>query len=329
MELTIALERYERHVPFFTGEVGAPPGITLKPLEIGETAMKRHGMDRHRRMLQDLEFDICEMALGSYVLALSRNPDLPMVGVPVFPRRYFSMSQIYVNADAGIETPRDLIGRNVGINAFQVTLSVLAKGDLKRDYGVAWEEINWHCMRPEQLPVEFPPGVSVRRIPEGADIGDMLVAGEIDALISPQRPASTTASLQAAAGKVRRLFSDPQAEDARYFNAHGFFPVMHLLVIRREVVARAPGLARALIGMWEQAKHLAYQYYEDPAYSLLAWGSNAYEAQQAVMGADAWPSGVAANRANLEMFIAYCADQGLLDRPLSPEDLFDETVRDT
>ncbi len=68
MEITIALERYERHVPFFTGEVIPPPGLTIKPLEIGETAMKRDGMDRHRRMLRDLEFDICEMALGSVFL---------------------------------------------------------------------------------------------------------------------------------------------------------------------------------------------------------------------------------------------------------------------
>lgn len=103
MEITVALERYERHVPFFTGEVTAPPGITLKPLEIGETAMKRHGMDRHRRMLAELEFDVCEMALGSYVLAASRDADLAMVGIPVFPRRYFSMSQVYVNASAGID----------------------------------------------------------------------------------------------------------------------------------------------------------------------------------------------------------------------------------
>ncbi len=329
MDITIALERYERHVPFFTGEVTPPPGLTIKPLEIGETAMKRDGMDRHRRMLQDLEFDVCEMALGSYVLGLSRDPEFPMIGVPVFPRRYFSMSQIYVNANAGIETPQDLIGRNVGINAFQVTLSVLAKGDLKREYGVPWEKINWYCMRPEQLPVQFSPDVSVQRIPKGADIGEMLVKGEIDALISPQRPANTTASLAAAGGKVRRLFSDPRAEDEKYFRKHGFFPVMHLFVIRRELAERMPDLAAAFIDMWERAKCLAYQYYEDPAYSLLAWGSNAYQAQQEIMGSDPWPSGVMANRANLAQFLEYCGDQGLMDRPLEVDDLFHQSVRDT
>ncbi len=329
MNITIALERYERHVPFFTGEVTAPPGITLEPLEIGETSMRRNGMDRHRRMLQDLEFDVCEMALGSYVLGLSRDPDFPMVGVPVIPRRYFSMSQIYVNADAGIETPKDLIGRNVGINAFQVTLSVLAKGDLKREYGVNWEDINWHCLRPEQLPVEFKPGVSIQRIPEGRDMGEMLASGELDALISPQRPASTAASLMGAGDRVRRLFRDPRAEDAKYFRKYGFFPAMHLLVIRRDVAERVPELAPALMAMWEESKRIAYRYYDDPAYSLLAWTSEAFEGQRAQMGADVWPSGVAANRVNLEMFIADCADQGLLDRPLTVEDLFAENVRGT
>lgn len=120
MDITIALERYERHVPFFTGELTAPAGINLKPLEIGETRMRRDGYDRHHRMLRDLEFDVCEMSLGSYVLGLSRDPDFGMVGVPVFPRRYFSMSQIYVNADAGIKTPADLVGRNVEIGRAHV-----------------------------------------------------------------------------------------------------------------------------------------------------------------------------------------------------------------
>ena len=329
MEITMALERYERHVPFFTGEVRAPPGITLRPLEIGETAMKRDGMDRHHRMLAGLEFDVCEMALGSYVLAASRDVDLPMVGIPVFPRRYFSMSQIYVNARAGITAPADLVGRNVGINAFQVTLSVLAKGDLARDYGVPWQRINWHCMRPEQLPLVFPDGVSVQRIPDGADMGEMLAAGALDAMISPQRSARTTAALASAGDWVRPLFADPRAEDTRYFQKHGFFPVMHLLVLRRDVAERVPELMPALITMWDQAKQLAWQYYEDPAYSLLAWTSNTYQAQREVMGADPWPSGVAANRSSLAQFLDYCDDQGLMDRPLQVDDLFHESVRGT
>ena len=330
MELSIALELYERHMPFlYRPVIEAPEGITLKPLEIGETIERRHGYDRHHRMLRDQEFDICEMSLGSYILGLSRDPDFPMVGVPVFPRRYFSMSQIYVNAKAGIKTPQDLVGRNVGITAFQVTLSVLAKGDLKRDYGVDWRDINWHCMRPEQLPVEFPDGVSVQRIPEDTDIGEMLAKGEIDAMICPQPPAQALKSLAAAGDSIHRLFSDPEAEDERYFKKYGYFPVMHLLAMRRDAVEKAPQLPAALIDMWNQSKDIAYKYYEDPAYALLAWTSNIYKAQRDRMAPDLWPSGIAANRENLETFLNYCDDQGLMDRPLSVEDLFVDSVRNS
>lgn len=327
MDITIALERYERHVPFFTGEIKAPAGINLKPLEIGETRMRRDGYDRHHRMLRDLEFDVCEMSLGSYVLGLSRDPDFGMVGVPVFPRRYFSMSQIYVNSATGITTPSDLAGRTVGITAFQVTLSVLAKGDLKRDYGVKWQDVTWRCMRPEQLPIEFPDGVSVERIPEDADMGEMLVRGDLDALICPQRPEKTNQALAAAGDKVRRLFADPMAEDGRYYQKYGYFPVMHLLAVRRDVADRVPDLAPALIDMWEESKRIAYDYYEDPAYPLLAWGWNAFNEQRNRLGTDIWPSGLAANCGNLQMFLDACDDQGLMERTLAVDDLFLDSVR--
>ena len=325
MELTVALERYDRHVPLFAGDVKPPSDLRLKPLEVGETTMKRDGMHRHQRMLRDLEFDVCEMSLASYIMGLSRDPEFPMIGVPVFPRRLFSMSQIYVNAAAGIDEPTDLVGRDVGIHAFQVTVSVLAKGDLKTVYGVPWRNIRWHCMRAENIPLEFPQGVSVQRIPEGADIGEMLVGGEIEALITPQpRP-----SMRNAGTRIRRLFQDPRKEEERYFETHGFYPIMHLLVMRRDTAARVPSLAGALVDLWEAAKNQAYEFYEDPNYSLLAWGANEAQRQREVLGADPWRSGIAANRADLKQFIGYCRDQGLIDRAMSVDELFDESVRDT
>jgi 4,5-dihydroxyphthalate decarboxylase len=129
--------------------------------------------------------------------------------------------------------------------------------------------------------------------------------------------------------RIRRLFRDPRAEEERYFAKNGFYPVMHLLVIRRDTAARVPTLARSLIELWEQAKSLAYEYYEDPNYSLLAWGANEVRAQRDILGADPWPSGIAANRVDLEQFMGYCHDQGLIDRRMEVEALFDESVRDT
>ena len=93
--------------------------------------------------------------MSSFIWRLRAIPNLPLVGVPVFPRRFFSVGQMYVNANAGIATPSDLIGRKVGLHSFQTTLSVLGKGDLKLEYDVPWEKIHWICMRPELLPVDL------------------------------------------------------------------------------------------------------------------------------------------------------------------------------
>ena len=131
---TLALDRYDRHFPFFDGTVTLPPGLDLKVLQVGQEATLRDGTSRHRRMLNGREFDAAETSLSSYVVAKSKG--LPFTAIPVFPRRLFSQGQIYVNADAGIRTPADLAGRTVGLQSFQTTLAVLAKGDLAADYGV-------------------------------------------------------------------------------------------------------------------------------------------------------------------------------------------------
>ena len=133
LKLTIALSQYDRHIPFFDGTV-KPEGIDLKVLEVGQSTPLKHGSDRHGRMLRKGEFDICELSLSSYLMAKSRGK--PFTAIPVFPRRLFSLSQMWVNVNAGINSPKDLIDRRVGLSTFQTTLSVLAKGDLQSEYGV-------------------------------------------------------------------------------------------------------------------------------------------------------------------------------------------------
>lgn len=324
MELTIALNRYDRHVPFFTGSLPSPEGIALKALEVGESAPFRDGADRHGRLL-DLEFDIGEMSLSTFIMAVDRDPDLPLVGIPSFPRRFFSAGQIYVNPDAGIKTPRDLVGRKVGLHAFQVTLSVLAKGDLKLDYGVDWRDIDWYCMRDELIPIDLGDGASMQVIGPDKDIGAMLMEGEIDALISPQPRKSMLAS----PGRYRRLFDDPRAEEARYFRKYGFYPIMHVMIMKRALADERPDLARAIMNLCDAAKQQAYGFYDDSNYSLLAWGRNALEEQRAALGADPWPSGLAANRKNLEQFIGYSHDQRLIGTPFPVERLFHRSVLDS
>lgn len=325
MELTLAINRYDRHVPFFNGTVDPPKGITFKPLEVGESSVYRDGTDRHERMLKHQAFDIAEMSLSSFIMAVARDPNLPLVGIPVFPRRFFSVGQMYVNADAGIASPKDLIGRKVGLHSFQTTLSVLGKGDLKLEYGAAWENIHWICMRSEVVPVDLGTDVKVEVMPAGKDMGLMLCDGEVDALISPQ----PRKSMLARPDRYRRLFPDATGEERHYFNKYGFFPIMHVMVLKRELAEKYPELPRELLTTFERAKSLAYSYYEDSNYSLLVDARMLYEQQRSDFGADPWPNGFAANAKNLEQFIGYSHDQRLISARYPAQRLFHPSTHES
>lgn len=323
IDLTIALERYDRHVPFFTGTVSTPEGVRLQPLEVGMEIPGRHGLNRHGRMLHEKEFDICEMSLGSYVMAKSRNA--PFTATPVFPRRLFSQNHMYVHVTSNIHSPKDLVGKKVAIRAFQVTMSILAKGDLKFEFEVPWEEIHWLVQREEELPWTDREGISIDRIPDGRNVGQMLVDGEIDALIHPHPPLWMFAGND----RVRRLFPDTRGECVRYFRKYGYYPIMHVMVFNQDLVEREPWLPKATIDMWEDAKRQTNEMYTDPGYSILAFARNEVEVQEEELGPDIWPSGLSANRADLERFIGYCHDQRLIEEPFPPERLFHDSVLDT
>lgn len=321
--LKIALDRLDRHVPFFMGAVTPPEGYELRPLEVGlfDPDGYRDGADRHGRMFRDNEFDICEQSLSSYIIAKSRG-DTSLTATPVFPRRLFSQSCMFVNVDAGIDEPSDLAGKRVGINSFQTTLCVLAKGDLKFEYGVPWEEIHWFVQREEELQWESRKGVSVENVPKGKDAARMLIDGELDAYFHPSPPQE----IYERQDRVRRLFTDARAESIRYFDKLGYCPIMHIMVLPSELADREPWLPRATIAMWEEAKEKALSYYTDPGYSLLLFGRNALEAERDALQAEPWISGLAANRANLERFVRYMVDQDLIEETISVEGLFHDSV---
>lgn len=323
LTLSIALERYDRHIPFFFNSLELPSNLRLRPLEVGMGPPRRDGVDRHRRFLQDKEFDIAETSLSSHVIAMSR--DEPFVGIPVFPRRLFSQNHIFVNAKAGIDKPQDLIGKRVILRTFQTTMSVLALGDLKFEYGVPWESVRWIVASDEVMPMADRKNIEVQRIDLDVDVGRMLIEGEADAMIHPHPPHSVLE----ARDRVRMLFPDRKAEALRYFRKHGYYPIMHVLAVQKPVIDAHPWLGRALMDIWDDAKGRARDFYEDPGYAHIAFARNELEAQDDIMGRDPWPSGVAANRTNLEHFIKYSLDQHLIERPISVERLFHNSTLDT
>lgn len=323
-ELTIALERYDRHVPFFMGMVPQPEGVELKALEVGMAPPRRDGIDRHRRYMKDDEFDICEMSVSSYLTAKSRG--LAYTAVPVFPRRLFSQNHMFVSTAAGIDKPTDLIGKKVCCRSFQTTMSVLAKGDLAFEYGVPWRELDWQTMSPELVDWPGREEADLTVIDEPS-APDALIAGDLAMMIHPHPPPKLLAGLRD--GSVRRLFPDTKTECARYFKKYGDYPIMHLLVFKQEIADAHPNLARDLMSIWEEAKHQAAEFYEDPGYAELAFARNDFEEEQSLFDADIWPSGLKINRASVERFMKYLTDQTLIDAPYPVEELFHESVLDS
>jgi len=323
LALTIALERYDRHMPFFDGTVKSPPGLALTALQVGQTGPLRDGNDRHERMIHDRAFDVAEFSMSTYLMA--KNRGIPLTAVPVFPRRLFSASQMFVHPLSNLWEPKDLIGKKVALSSFQTTLSLLAKGDLKFEYGVPWEEIHWLVTTDEKVPFQPKTGVRIDRLPKGADLGTLLANREIDAFFLPHPPHSVMSGKT----KARRLFADTQQEELRYFHKVGWFPIMHVLAIQDEIVAREPWVAKALMETYASAKAIAASYYEDPNWSRLAWGRHYFEQERDLLPSDPWPIGFAANRANIEQFIKYSHDQGLISERYAPERLFAAATLDT
>jgi 4,5-dihydroxyphthalate decarboxylase len=313
--LTIALSHYDRHIPLFDGCVQAE-GVDLQVLEVGQSSPLKHGQDRHERMLQKGEFDICELSLSNYLIAKSRG--MPFTAIPVFPRRLFSLSQIWVNSSSGIDAPRDLIGRKVGLSTFQTTLSVLAKGDLQSEYDVGWREIDWYISKDEAIPLKPIESVKMQLLNPGQKIGAMLERGEIDALMMPHPPKEALRG----GGNIRRLFADPKIEESKYFRKNGYYPIMHVIAFKDEVLAKDASLATSIMAAFDKAKEICMEYYDDPNWSRFVWGRHLFEEERQIFGADPWPHGVKKNRANLERFISYSLDQQLIDRKLEVEELF-------
>ena len=316
IRLTIALDRYDRHFPFFDGTVPVPEEIELNVKQVGQSVQLKDGSDRHGQMLHQQAYDVCEFSMSTFLMAKAR--DMPISGIPVFPRRLFSQSQMWVHPDSGLYHPRDLIGKKVALSSFQTTLSLLAKGDMKFHYGVPWEEIHWILTTKEKVDFSIKPGVKVDFIGNRQNLGIMLDKGEIDAFFLPHPPVSVMRGETPA----RRLFEDCQQEEKSYYGKHGDFPIMHIIAIRQSLLEQEPWIATAVMNMFDAAKEMCTSYYEDPNWSSMAWGRHYFENERDFFKEDPWENGFKRNYKNVERFIRYSHDQGMIETPYSPEVLF-------
>jgi 4,5-dihydroxyphthalate decarboxylase len=211
------------------------------------------------------------------------------------------------------------------LSTFQTTLSVLAKGDLQAEYGVPWRGIDWYISKDEAVPLKPIAGVKMELLKPGQKMGAMLESGAIDALMVPHPPQEALRGRDS----IRRLFADPKLEEAEYFHKNGYYPIMHLIAFKDEVLKQNPSLATSMVAAFDRAKEVCMEYYDDPNWSRFVWGRHLFEEERRVFGDDPWPHGVKKNRANLERFIGYSLDQGLMDKRLDVEELFTPSTLDS
>ena len=317
LRLTFACWNYDRTRAILEGRV-QPDGIDLNYLNlpVEETFF---------RMLRFGEFDVAEMSLSSYVMSLF-EPEPGFVAIPVFPSRCFRHSCIYVNAASGIKEPKDLIGKRVGNPEYQLTAPVWIRGIMSDEYGVPVNSVTYYAGgqeepgRPEKLSLDLPKDIRLERIRPDQKLSSMLATGEIDALYTPRMPSSFHTSY----GKVKRLFENFAEIERDYFRRTRIFPIMHTVVIRRDVYERYRWVAQSLFKAFRLAQQEVYEDLVETAALkvMLPWLPAHIEETRREMGDDFWPYGLETNHDTLATFLRYSFEQGLSKRLLEPEQLF-------
>jgi 4,5-dihydroxyphthalate decarboxylase len=317
VRLTLACGDYDRTRALRDGEV-QPEGIDLTyiSLPVEETFF---------RMLRYREFEAAEMSLSSYTTSLF-DDDPSMIAIPVFSSRAFRHSGVFINGSSGIRKPEDLRGKIVGNPEYELTACVWMRGILAEHHKVPTDSVRYltggleQRQRREKLDLELPERFDVAPIGGRKTLSEALVLGEIDALYTPRAPSVFVHG----APQVARLWPDSQAAEETYFAATRIFPIMHAVVVRRDVYERAPWVARSLMKAFIEARDRAYEQLRETAVLsyMVPWLPQQNERAVELMGEDFWPYGLDANRNVLETFLGYHHEQGLSPRRLQPEELF-------
>jgi 4,5-dihydroxyphthalate decarboxylase len=320
LNLSIAVRDYDRTRPLTDGTVQIdgvdPVFMALDPEEIFFRAF-RHA-----------EFDICELSLSSSTVKTAQG-DFAYVGVPAFVSRAFRHTSIYVRTDR-VKQPADLKGRKVGVSEYQLTANVWARALLEDDYGVKPSDIHWirggleEAGRVEKIAIKLPADVKLDPAPEGRTLNAMLEVGEIDAFIGPRTPSC----FEQGKPNVGWLWPDPMTVAKEHFRKTGHFPIMHMIGVRRTLVAQHPWLPAAVLKAFTRAKAICLALLEETSASkvTLPFMEEQVKAARELMGADFWPYGIPPNRKSLDYFLAQHHSQGLSPRLVKVEELFHPTT---
>jgi 4,5-dihydroxyphthalate decarboxylase len=312
--ISVALGDYPHSRALLSGDVTVD-GFEVEPVNVNPI------IGAYRRMIRDLEFDVCELAPVSYLMA--REKGIALTAIPVFLNRRFHHSDIQCAADSGVAVPADLEGRQVGVRAYSVTTGVWARGILSGEYGVDVGQITWVVDDDDHIEGQWP--ASIKRVTDGRSLGTLLSAGEIDAAFTGNagtgRAGAPRAGWVATAPEPGRdaaepypLFPQADVLAADWHLRTGIYPLHSVIALRSDLVEREPELPTALYAALAESKR--QQLAADPQWAALP--RFARQAQQ--VGGDPIPYGRSANKVTLDALVRFCRDQGLLTA--DPGELF-------
>ena len=317
LQLSFACWDYDRTRALMDGRVKVD-GIDLNYLNlpVEETFF---------RMARFQEFDLAEMSLSSYCVTLSK-PERPFIAIPIFPSRFFRNSCIYVNAKSGIKEPKDLIGKRIASPEYQMTAPVWIRGILQDHYGVPIDAQPYlfggeeEPGRIEKMKLKLPPNIQVHPIEPHQTLTQMLYDGEIDALYTARMPSTFLKG----DGVVKRLFENYQEVERQYYRETKIFPIMHTVVIRREVYEANRWIAQSLTKAFMEAQKMTYEALNETAAlkAMLPHLTAYVEETKREFGDDWWAYGLEKNIKTLETFTRYHHEQGLSPKKLEVSDLF-------
>jgi 4,5-dihydroxyphthalate decarboxylase len=323
VDLTLAMAYYEHVADLTSGRVRAA-GVSLRWLELPVEEI-------FHRFIQFREWEVSEMSMGTYVSVIAEGDD-SMAGLPVFPSRVFRHSAVYVRA-GDVTEPAQLRGKRIGVPEWAQTAAVYSRGLLEHEWGIPLAEVDWYqagvnqAGRIEHASLHLPPGIRLTAVP-GRSLNDMLLDGSIDAVLSARPPASFTTGDP----RVSRLLADYATAEEDYAARTGIVPIMHVIVLRRDVADRYPWLSGNLMTGFAEARarsiaRLAAGPAGPGSRVPLLWTDDALARTRAAFGGEPWPYGVEANRTTLDAFTRWAYEQGVTRRRVDVDELFPASVR--
>lgn len=309
LKLSMTCAEYDRSRPLIDRTVQA------RDIDL---AIQVNSDDRSRqRDIRDGKFDIGEFFTGIYMTDLEHRT-LGLTAIPIFVKRMFRHSYIYVNKNSGIRTPQDLHGKRVGIQTWFTTTALWARGILADEYGVDLSKITWVANWNEKVGNwQAPVWLNLEIAPAGARLHDLLVAGKIDAGISTETWAPFGHN------DIDFLFADYAQAERAYYRKTGFFPIQHTLVIKNSVLKQHPWVAMSLFDAWQAAKIECYNWLERQRVHMTGlWYRSLWEEERADAGADPYVWGFNKSRTEIDKMLEYCLRQGLVTRRFQPEEMF-------